>query len=115
KIPIVEPADQRLKLARLSVALACRLFSTPDGKEVTVTIDHVEYVVAWLNQIYSNPYMAYHEYSRYQKEADKELEGEEKVKVIATIAKLPLALELIEHLAAQSYAFKKPDLQDQVG
>jgi hypothetical protein len=115
KIPIVEPADQRLKLARLSVALACRTFSTSDGKEVQVTEDHVAYVVQWLNSIYSNQYMAYHEYSRYQKELDKELDADAKDEVIKVLAKLPLVVELIDHLASQSYAFKKPDLQDQVG
>lgn len=52
KIPIVEAADQRLKIARLSVAAACAVFSTTDGRDVVVKKEHVEFVVSFMYNIY---------------------------------------------------------------
>jgi hypothetical protein len=64
EIPLVEPADQREKVARLAVALANL---TCEG----VTPEHVEYVVAWLDRIYSSPAMGYLAYSQTTKRMDK--------------------------------------------
>jgi hypothetical protein len=62
-IPLVTPAVQRVKLARLSIALACRLFSTSDGENVIVTPAHAEVVYDFLRQCYDKPSMAYDLYS----------------------------------------------------
>lgn len=64
KIPLVEPADQRIKLARLSVAVACRLFSCDDfGEKVIVKTEHVQFIHDYLNKIYDCPAMGYDVYS----------------------------------------------------
>jgi hypothetical protein len=60
KVPIVEAADQRIKLARLSVATAACVCSTDDSYEkVIVTIEHVEFVVKFLNDVYSAKSLGY--------------------------------------------------------
>lgn len=54
KIPIVEAADQRLKIARLSVAAACCVFSTDETHEkVIVKPEHVDFVVNFMDEVYS--------------------------------------------------------------
>jgi hypothetical protein len=58
-LPLVEGANQRVKLSRLAVAVACRLFSTTDGNDVIITPEHVEYVVNYLNAIYSKESFGY--------------------------------------------------------
>lgn len=63
KIPLVEPADQRIKLARLSTALACTLYSTDDGHNVIVKPEHVEYIVQYLNEVYCSDALKYDKYS----------------------------------------------------
>lgn len=61
--PIVEPSDQRLKIARLAAGLAARTFSTDDGKTLVVRACHVEVVEEFLNRIYSSKALGYREYS----------------------------------------------------
>ncbi len=64
--PIVEPSDQRLKIARLSVALAARTFSTEDGYTLIVRKCHVEMIEEFLDRIYASPALGYLEYSKRQ-------------------------------------------------
>lgn len=59
RIPLVEPADQRLKIARLSVAAAACVYSTDDGTNILVEPDHVDFVVNYLNTIYDSKAMGY--------------------------------------------------------
>ena len=62
--PLVLGSTIRLKIARLAVALAARLFSTDESYEnVIVTQHHVEYVYQFLNRIYNKPSFGYGEYS----------------------------------------------------
>jgi hypothetical protein len=63
KIPLVEPADQRIKLARLATALACCLYSTDDGHNVIVKPEHVEYIVEYLQHIYCSDALKYDKFS----------------------------------------------------
>jgi hypothetical protein len=63
KIPLVEPADQRIKLARLATALACSLYSTEDGHHVIVKPIHVEYIVEYLRHIYCSDALKYDKFS----------------------------------------------------
>ena len=62
--PLVNPSEQKIKLARMATALACRLFSTENGVDVLVFPEHVEYVFEWLNHIYDAPYFMYDEWSK---------------------------------------------------
>ena len=53
KVPVVEAADQRIKIARLSVAAACCVFSSDEtGEKVIVTPEHVNFVVDFMNELY---------------------------------------------------------------
>jgi len=79
-IPLVQGSVQRIKLAKLSVALACRLFSTHDGTTVVVKPEHVEYIVSFLQETYDSDYFGYNDYSTYTKE-ENAITGEEQVTV----------------------------------
>lgn len=64
RIPLVEPADQRLKLARLSVAAAACLFSTDEGGEdVIVKPEHVDFVHNYLESLYDSKALGYDRFS----------------------------------------------------
>ena len=53
-IPIVEAADQRLKIARLAVAAACCVVSTDETFEkVIVKPEHVDFVVDFMEELYT--------------------------------------------------------------
>lgn len=64
-IPIVEAADQRLKLARAACALAARTasFSDPTGECLLVRECHAQYVHQYFDRIYSNQSLGYLDYS----------------------------------------------------
>lgn len=63
RIPLVEPADQRLKIARLAVAAAACVYSTDDGTNVIVKADHVSFVVDFLDSVYCTKSMGYDRFS----------------------------------------------------
>ena len=66
--PLVLGSTIRLKLAKLSVSLAARLFSTEDGKTIIVKENHVKYVKRWLEKIYNKKSFGYGDYSAFRKE-----------------------------------------------
>ena len=60
KVPIVEAADQRLKIARLAVAAAACVVSTDESYEnVIVTPDHVDFVVNFMEELYCTKSFGY--------------------------------------------------------
>ncbi len=63
-IPIVDKGSIRLKVLRLSAALACRTFSH-DGDFETLVIRecHVEYIIKLMNDIYSSRIFGYKDFS----------------------------------------------------
>lgn len=63
RIPLVEPADQRLKIARLSISAAICMFSTEDGENVIVKKEHVQFVVDFLNEQYNSKALGYDRFS----------------------------------------------------
>jgi hypothetical protein len=67
KVPIVEAADQRLKIARLAVGCACCVFSTDNGEDVIVKKEHVEFVVNFMNEMYSMKCLGYDKMSEQDK------------------------------------------------
>ncbi len=93
KIPLVESADQRLKLTRLATALAVRTFSTEDNATVCVRKCHVEYVSEYLEKIYSSAACGYLDYSNLIK---KENEIKDKDFIIESLIKLPFAKSVVE-------------------
>jgi hypothetical protein len=63
--PLVQVANVRIKVARLAVALAARLFSTDASHEcIVVKKEHVEDAVAFLDRLYEMPSFGYAERSR---------------------------------------------------
>lgn len=59
-IPIVEAADQRIKIARLSVAAACCVFSSDEtGEKVIVKPEHVDFVVDFMDELYCTKSFGY--------------------------------------------------------
>lgn len=52
KVPVVEAADQRIKIARMAVSAACCTFSTETGEDVIVKPEHVDFVVDFMNELY---------------------------------------------------------------
>ncbi len=79
-IPLVEPADQRIKLARLAVSAAVRVFSSDEeGERVLVRGEHCEFVYRFLDTIYKKKSLAYDLYSR-QRFSDEKLSHPDKVR-----------------------------------
>jgi hypothetical protein len=68
EIPLVEPNEQRVKLARLAVASAILFFSHAEGdcERVMVTHDHVEFAYQFLERLYAKPSLAFREYAEAQ-------------------------------------------------
>jgi hypothetical protein len=77
-IPLVQGSVQRIKIAKLAVAVACRLFSTEDGINVIVREEHVEFVVNFIQELYDSTYFGYKDYSK-GKQDEQQITGEEKV------------------------------------
>ena len=61
QVPLIDRGTAADKLARLSVAVATRLFSADEEtlSTVIVTKDHVEFIAEWLHEIYSDPALDY--------------------------------------------------------
>lgn len=78
-IPLVEPSEQRIKIARLSVATAIMVYSTLDDEIVIVDEVHVDAALKIMEYTYSKPSMGYDHYSdgRYR---ENEMIDEDKVK-----------------------------------
>jgi len=72
KIPLVEPANQRIKLIRMAVAAAVRMYSSDEsGMHVIVTKEHVDFAYHYLQEVYSKPSLDYKSFSRQEKESER--------------------------------------------
>jgi len=112
-IPLIEPAEQRLKLARMATALACRLFSTEDGEIVLVTPEHVQEIVDFLQEVFDKPSMGYDAFSANVKRVDKVPESD--IGTIRIEFKQFRNWSLLRDLLLQMTQFKKQELADQLG
>lgn len=70
-VPLVEGANQRIKLARMAVAVACRTFSTEDGDTVLVKPEHVEFTYNFLEAVYSKQSLGYKDLSNQIREQEE--------------------------------------------
>lgn len=117
RIPLVEPADQRLKIARLAVAAAACVYSTDDGTSVIVTPEHVEFVVNYLNEIYCTKALGYDRYSADEFENSDTSDGTMAM-LRNNYASLPLVShepqEVIKALYQMPY-FSRDTLEDATG
>jgi len=68
-IPLAYKADLRMKIARIAVSVAARLFSTDSqARKVLVTVDHVNFAADFMDFCYRKQSMAYFEYARKHKD-----------------------------------------------
>jgi len=69
-IPLLEPADARLKIARISLAVAARVGSfTEDFSSVALATHHVDVAVDILLRLYTNENFAFDKWSEERKKA----------------------------------------------
>lgn len=108
--PLVEGAEQRIKVARLSVAAAARVFSTTaDHQSVLVTPEHVAFICEYLDEIYSKPSMAFDLHSRAKIQETSLNEPKEVQRVIEQYP------DEFRGLLAEAPSFTAADLQDFAG
>lgn len=99
RIPLVEAADQRIKLARLAVSAACCMFSTEDGETVIVKPEHVDFVFQYLNTVYDARALNYDKFSAADFETNDTSDAAMKHLRDEFVA-LPIATKEIEEVAA---------------
>jgi len=113
-IPLVEPADMRLKLARMSVACACRCFSSDSEGKVIVLPEHVNFVVNFLKSCYDSSYMAYDSYSERAERESTFSDGEFE-EAISEWYKFPNWKEALDVLMGIGNPFRGFELGEQLG
>ena len=116
KVPVVEAADQRLKIARLSVAAACCTFSSDEeGKKVIVTPEHVDFVVDFMNELYCAKSFGYDKLSE-QDAITSDISDDNISKLRKAFLVLPLmdANEMAKILYQLPY-FSRATLEDYTG
>jgi hypothetical protein len=111
-IPLVEAADHRLKLARLSVGCAARLFSTDaTGEKVIVEKEHVEFVVSLLEKCYHS--LDYDTYSEAEYSASR-VPDTEAAEIETEFKEFPEWQDLRRLLLSTRY-FRRRELEDMMG
>lgn len=115
KVPIVEAADQRIKIARLAVAAAACVFSTDDGHIVKVEKEHVEFVVKFMDRIYSSKSLGYDKLSDIDRVQTDSSNGNMDA-LVRKFIMVPMAdhNELVEILYGLPY-FSRNTLEDYTG
>jgi hypothetical protein len=94
-IPLVEPADQRHKLARAACAIAARTFSCDDDGCLVVRKGHAHFVHEFLDRIYSTSIFGYKEYSDLIRGETELKDGEE---VEGFLSRVPNSADVIRNL-----------------
>jgi len=110
-IPLLDRGSTRHKVARLSAALAARLFSTVDGKILLVKRNHVEFVCGFLREQYSKPTFGYADYSLSIKRSET-IDDPDVVKQL--ILATPFPREFID-LMLHTPKFDEMDIRDWAG
>lgn len=64
EIALVHPAEQRIKMVRMSASMAAMTFSTEDGKNLIIRKAHVQYITYLLRLLYNSPMFGYDVYSK---------------------------------------------------
>ena len=117
RIPLVEPADQRLKLARLAVAAAVSVYSTDDGTSVIVKEEHVQFVVNYLNEVYDSRALSYDRFSADEFE-NSDTTDAAMTKLIKTFIAIPFATRSVMDIVRALYQlpyFSRNTLEDATG
>jgi len=111
--PLVEPADQRIKLARIATAAAARTYSSPDGRQLAVEPRHVKFAAQFLRECFATPGLRYDAASQIKRQSsemtpEKLRALEERWRQLPAWRRLPLRLLALR-------IFSRTDLEDQVG
>lgn len=117
RIPLVEPADQRLKLARLSVAAAACVYSTDDGTNIIVKPEHVEFVVNYLYSVYDSRALSYDRFSADDFEVNDTTNAAMQ-RLRSTFVAIPFATRSIMDIVRALYQlpyFNRNTLEDATG
>ena len=119
-IPLVSPADQRIKLARLCVALAALLHSTDANHElVIVKQEHVLFIRDFLELVFDAKNCRYRDYANNARE-ETDLEADEADTVRRELSRLDkedhlsVSQEVLE-LFRRNDVLKAQELQDMTG
>ncbi len=114
-IPLVEPADTRVKLARLAVSCACRCFSCDVKGNVVVKPSHVEFVYNFLRSCYDSPFMGYDVYSVRNRAETNFEDNKEMESATREFVRLPGWQDAIEVLTRVGNPFRGYELSEQLG
>lgn len=115
KVPVVEAADQRIKIARLSVAAACCVFSTTDGEDVVVKPEHVDFVVDFMDKLYCAKSFGYDKLSEQDIKTSDTSEDNIK-KLRSTFLTLPIMdFNEMANILYQLPYFSRMTLEDYTG
>ena len=116
KVPIVEAADQRIKIARLAVAAAACVFSTDEtGENVIVETEHVDFVVDFMNELYSAKSLGYDRLSEQDaNNSDMSADNVSRLRAIYLTLPVPDAKEMATTIYQLPY-FSRTTLEDYTG
>lgn len=118
RIPLVEPADQRLKLARLSVAAAACVCSTDESwQKVVVKPEHVDFVYEYLIAVYDQRAMGYDRFSQDEFESSDTTDGA-MARLREEYISIPIASQTITGITKALYQlpyFNRNQLEDATG
>lgn len=118
RIPLVEPADQRLKLARLSVAAAACVCSTDETwQKIIVRPEHVDFIYDYLISVYDQRAMGYDRFSQDEFESSDTTDGA-MARLRFDYISLPIASQSISGITRALYQlpyFNRNQLEDATG
>lgn len=118
RIPLVEPADQRLKLARLAVSVATCVCSTDETwQKVIVKPEHVEFVYDYLLSVYDQRAMGYDRFSADEFESSDTTTGA-MARLREEYLSMPIASQSIISITKALYQlpyFNRNQLEDATG
>lgn len=118
RIPLVEPADQRLKLARLSIAAAACVCSTDESwTKVVVKPEHVDFVYEYLNSLYDQRAMGYDRFSQDEFESSA-TDDDSMHRLRFEYISMPIAGQTITGITKSLYQlpyFNRNQLEDATG
>lgn len=115
-VPIVEAADQRIKIARLAVATACCVVSTDDTFEnVVVLPEHVDFVVSFMDKLYTTKSFGYDKLSVQDRiTTDTSADNIQKLREAFLLLPITDANEMAKILYQLPY-FSRATLEDYTG
>lgn len=113
-IVLVEPSDQRLKLARLACSVAARMFSTDEsGELLLVEKEHVQYASSFVEKCYDAPAMEYDVYAK-NKQSKMFMSDKQRSELKEYWGSLDNE-EVLRELLIDGNYFRKGELADQSG